>query len=180
MMPGDYTDNSFTECDGDSAYPPGWYPQANGSTSTFQQRYTGTFTNADGSLGTWTQGQTVTPQSAYSVPATSNCKTYTSVGNGISSLALSNAGSVNSTAGSSSSSGSSSGNSPAAATGSSSSGGSGASGSANAGSTAAASASGSSSKSAAMSSFSGVNYGSAMAGAISVVALVAGAGTFLL
>ncbi|KGB75317.2 immunoreactive mannoprotein MP88 [Cryptococcus deuterogattii R265] len=177
VMPGDYTNNSFTECDGDSAYPPGWYPEANGSTSTFQQRYTGTFTNADGSLGTWTQGETVTPQSAYSIPATSNCKTYTSVGNGISSLALSNAGSVNSTA---ASTGSSSGSSPAAATGSSSSGGSGASGSANAGSTAAASASGSSSKSAAMSSFSGVNYGSAVAGAISVVALVAGAGSFLL
>ncbi|AFR92907.1 immunoreactive mannoprotein MP88 [Cryptococcus neoformans C23] len=177
VMPGDYTADSFTECDGDSAYPPGWYILGNGSTSTFQQRYTGTFTGADGSLGTWTQGETVTPQSAYSTPASSNCKTYTSVGNGIASLALSNAGSVNSTA---SATNSSSGGSSAAATRSSSSGssaGSG-SGSAVAGSTAAASSSGesSSSTSAAMSSFNGISYGTAMA----VVALVAGAGSFLL
>ncbi|WVO17523.1 hypothetical protein L204_105217 [Cryptococcus depauperatus] len=98
VMPGDYTDNSFTECDGDSAYPPGLYVLANGSTSTFQQRYTGTRTNPDGSKATWTQGETVTPSTAFSTPATSNCKTYTSVGNGIASLALSKAGKGNSTA----------------------------------------------------------------------------------
>lgn len=183
VMPGDYTNNSFTECDGDSAYPPGWYILANGSTSTFQQRYTGTYTNGDGSLGTWTQGETVTPQTAYSTPATSNCKTYTSVGNGIASLALSNAGSVNSTAAATNSS---SGGASAAATGSSSSGstagssaGSG-SGSAAAGSTAAASSSGDSSSSTSAAMSNGINYGTAMAGVVSVVALVAGAGSFLL
>ncbi|WVQ70568.1 hypothetical protein IAR50_000087 [Cryptococcus sp. DSM 104548] len=102
IMPGDYTDNSFTECDGDSAYPPGIYPLANGSTSTFAQRYTGTYTNSDGSKGTWTQGETVTPQTAYSTPATSNCITYSSVGNGIASLALSGATNATGVAGGSS------------------------------------------------------------------------------
>jgi hypothetical protein len=76
-----YTNNSFTECDADSAYPPGIYPLANGSTSTFAQRYTGTYT-VGSSTGTYTIGYTVTPQTAYSTPASSNCITYTSVGNG--------------------------------------------------------------------------------------------------
>lgn len=77
-----YTDNSFTECDADAAYPPGIYPQPNGSTSTFAQRYTGTYTADGGSIGTFTVGYTVTPQTPYSTPASSNCKTYTSIGNG--------------------------------------------------------------------------------------------------
>ncbi|ODN82842.1 hypothetical protein L202_01106 [Cryptococcus amylolentus CBS 6039] len=217
IMPGDYTDNSFTECDGDAAYPPGIYPLKNGSTSTFAQRYTGTYTNSDGSKGTWTQGETVTPQTAYSTPATSNCITYSSVGNGIASLALSGATNATGVAGGSSTASvtgaSESGSDSAAATGSSSgssaavtssssgvasessssgsaSSGSGSSVSSSAsagsdssaagGSTAAASASGSSSSSGALSAFGGLNSGSATAGLVSVVALLAGAGSFLL
>lgn len=61
VMPGDYSDNSFTECDGDAAIPPGLYPLPGGGYSTFQQRYTGTYTNTlpDGSktTGVWTQGE---------------------------------------------------------------------------------------------------------------------------
>ncbi|KAJ9118652.1 hypothetical protein QFC22_003872 [Naganishia vaughanmartiniae] len=84
VMPGDYTENSFTSCDGDAAYPPGIYPQSDGSTSTFAQRYS--YTDAAGA--TQYGGDTVTPVAPYSTPATSNCQTFTSVGNGIASLAL--------------------------------------------------------------------------------------------
>ncbi|KAL1409832.1 hypothetical protein Q8F55_003831 [Vanrija albida] len=88
IMPGDYTNNSFTECDADAAYPPGIYPQPNGQTSTFAQRYTGTFTQG-GTVGFFTVGQTVTPPAPYSTPASSNCVTYSTVGNGIPTEALS-------------------------------------------------------------------------------------------
>lgn len=87
VMPGDYTNNTFTECDGDSAYPPGWYPQKDGSVSTFQQRYTGTATSG-GVTNLWTIGVLTTPQAAFSTPATSNCKTFSSVSNGIPTQAL--------------------------------------------------------------------------------------------
>ena len=30
VMPGNYADNVFETCDGDAAYPPGLYPEANG------------------------------------------------------------------------------------------------------------------------------------------------------
>lgn len=56
VMPGDYSRNSFTECDGDAAYPPGVYPQADGSYSTFRQRYTGSYWD-NGELHYWTVGQ---------------------------------------------------------------------------------------------------------------------------
>lgn len=82
VMPGDYTNNSFTECEADAAYPPGVYLLKNGSSSTFAQRYTGTYT-AKGKIGTFTVGQTITPSSAMSVPASSNCKTYSSISNGL-------------------------------------------------------------------------------------------------
>jgi hypothetical protein len=189
-----YTDNSFTECDGDAAAPPGLYPLANGSTSTFAQRYTGMYTVDSTSVGTFTVGETVTPASAYSIPATSNCKTYTSVGNGIASLAAGPAitGASGSMSGSmsssgSASSGSSSGSaSSASVTGSSSSGavsrasasasGVRASG-ASAGNAAASSAS---SASGALSGYSGANYGGAVGGALSLVAVLAGAGALML
>ncbi|TXT03878.1 hypothetical protein VHUM_04301 [Vanrija humicola] len=64
VMPGDYTNNSFTECDADSAYPPG-------------------------TIGLFTVGQTVTPPAPYSTPASSNCITYSTVSNGIPTAALS-------------------------------------------------------------------------------------------
>ncbi|KAJ9110675.1 hypothetical protein QFC19_001504 [Naganishia cerealis] len=90
VMPGDYTEDTFTSCDGDAAYPPGVYPQSDGSTSTFSQLWIGTMTGTDGATSTTQWGNTVTPSAPYSTPATSNCQTFTSVGNGIASLALTN------------------------------------------------------------------------------------------
>ncbi|KAJ9101133.1 hypothetical protein QFC21_003351 [Naganishia friedmannii] len=92
VMPGDYTEDSFTSCDGDAAYPPGVYPQADGSTSTFAQRYS--YTDSTGA--TQYGGDTVTPKAPYSTPATSNCQTFSSVGNGIASLALAPSASITS------------------------------------------------------------------------------------
>ncbi|TXT11275.1 hypothetical protein VHUM_02026 [Vanrija humicola] len=77
VMPGDYTDNSFTECDGDAAYPPGVYPQDDGSYSTFRQRYTGSYWE-NGELHYWTVGQ-----APASIPATWNCKTFSTIANGL-------------------------------------------------------------------------------------------------
>lgn len=117
VMPGDYTNNSFTSCEADSAYPPGIYPLANGSTSTFAQRYTGTYTDGAGAIQTFTVGETVTPQTPYSTPASSNCVSYTSVGNGIASLAFAtNTVATSSGASAAASSGASSGASSARST----------------------------------------------------------------
>ena len=77
------SDNSFTECDGDVAAPPGLYPQADGSTSTFRQRYTGTYTAPGGATELWTVGQTITPSAPAWYPATSNCVTYSTISNGV-------------------------------------------------------------------------------------------------
>lgn len=87
VMPGDYTNGTFTDCEADSAYPPGVYPLANGTTSTFAQRYTGSYTNS-GTLAYWTIGYTSTPQTAASTPASSSCTTYSTVSNGIPTAAL--------------------------------------------------------------------------------------------
>jgi hypothetical protein len=89
-MPGDYTEDTFTSCDGDAAYPPGIYPRTDGSTSTFAQRYSYT----DSAGATQYGGDTVTPTAPYSIPATSNCQTFSTVGNGISSLALAQSATV--------------------------------------------------------------------------------------
>ncbi|WVQ95426.1 hypothetical protein IAU59_002523 [Kwoniella sp. CBS 9459] len=78
------SNNSFTSCEGEPAAPPGHYPQSNGSTSTFKQRYTGSFTD-NGSVGYWTVGQTVTPSAPAFYPATSNCVTYSTISNGVNS-----------------------------------------------------------------------------------------------
>ncbi|KAI5451662.1 hypothetical protein NCC49_001643 [Naganishia albida] len=104
VMPGDYSQEGFTSCEADAAFPPGIYPLANGSTSTFAQRYTGTYTASGGATELWTVGQTVTPQTPYSTPASSNCQTFSSVGNGIASLAVAAAQSTGSMSGSSSAS----------------------------------------------------------------------------
>jgi hypothetical protein len=84
MAIGDFyqSNNTFTSCEGDAAAPPGLYPLANGSTSTFRQRYTGTYT-ADGTVGQWTIGNTVTPTAPFTNPATSNCVTYSTISNGV-------------------------------------------------------------------------------------------------
>ncbi|ODN79156.1 glycoprotein [Cryptococcus wingfieldii CBS 7118] len=76
------TNNSFSSCEGEPAAPPGLYPLSNGSTSTFRQRYTGTWSNAE-ETGMFTVGQTVTPSSVAFYPATSNCVTYPTISNGI-------------------------------------------------------------------------------------------------
>lgn len=192
VMPGDYSQTGFTSCDADAAYPPGIYPLANGSTSTFAQRYTGTYTNAAGSTELWTVGQTVTPQTPYSTPASSNCQTFSSIGNGISSLAVAGAGSAtgamsgSSSAMTSSASGSMSGSSSAAsasATGSRS----GSSGAAAAASTKASSAASAASATASTTtpssgalSVRGEGLGSVLAVGFSAFAVVAGAGAFFL
>jgi hypothetical protein len=51
---------------------------ANGSTSTFRQRYTGSYTN-DGTVGYWTVGQEVTPAGPHTTPAVSMCTTYPTI-----------------------------------------------------------------------------------------------------
>jgi hypothetical protein len=64
-MPGNYENGTFTSCDADAGAGPGLYPQANGSTSTFRQRYTGTYTDGAGVPQQFTVGQTVTPSAPY-------------------------------------------------------------------------------------------------------------------
>ncbi|EIW69956.1 hypothetical protein TREMEDRAFT_56758 [Tremella mesenterica DSM 1558] len=173
VMPGAYLNNSFTECDADAAYPPGVYPLANGSTSTFAQRYTGTYTDGAGSVGMFTIGQTVTPQTAFSTPASSNCVTYSTIGNGIPLSSLGLSGSVPSA---SSLSGSSQSTGSASTTSSSKSG----SASGSKASTSGASSSGSSTAGSAIPGFSGFNYGPIIAAVLSVIALFAGTGAVML
>ncbi|CAD6582064.1 MAG: hypothetical protein TREMPRED_003165 [Tremellales sp. Tagirdzhanova-0007] len=200
VMPGDYTEGTFTECDGDASYPPGLYPLANGSTSTFAQRYTGTYT-AGTSVGTFTVGQTVTPQTPYATPASSNCLTYSTIGNG--NLAVgtgSTNSSTNSTAmtmtmnstsssttsvaavasNASTSSSSSSAASGAAAAAPVSSAASSASGSKSTASSASAASASTSSKAGALTTYTGANYGPAIAGVFSLITVLAGAGVLLL
>lgn len=88
-MPGDYTNGTFDACEGEAAAPPGSYPEntsAQGqfatSTSTFRQRYTGTWT-AESTTGTFTVGQTVTPAAPAFTPDTSSCTPYATISNGI-------------------------------------------------------------------------------------------------
>lgn len=73
---------TFTSCDGEVAAAPGLYLQPDGSTSTFRQRYTGTYT-ADGVTDYWTVGQTVTPSAPAFWPSSSNCYTYSTISNGV-------------------------------------------------------------------------------------------------
>ncbi|GHJ89745.1 hypothetical protein NliqN6_6147 [Naganishia liquefaciens] len=89
VMPGDYTNNTFDSCEGEAAAPPGSYPENTSSqgqlataTSTFRQRYTGTWTGPS-TTEAWTVGQTVTPAAPAYTPATSSCTYYATVANGI-------------------------------------------------------------------------------------------------
>lgn len=88
VMPGNYADNSFDTCDGDAAYPPGLYPQGSGRTSTFQQYFSTVAGDATYVNGSPDQQ---TPSFAYSLPATSNCQTTSTISNGIASLAVNSA-----------------------------------------------------------------------------------------
>jgi len=154
VMPGDYTNNSFTSCEGEAAIAPGLYPQPDGSTSTFRQYFTGPG---------YTVGQLVTPTAPAAIPATSNCVTYQTIGNGVDTANLvvptsrasaatgagssSSAASAGSSAAISSSASVTSGSGSSAATGAASSVASGASASASRGLAAASSAASSASAS---------------------------------
>ncbi|CEH14499.1 hypothetical protein CBOM_02340 [Ceraceosorus bombacis] len=88
VMPGNYADNSFDTCDGDAAYPPGLFPQPDGSTSTFQQYFSSVYTAPGGDVQTFINASPdqQTPSAAYSLPSTSQCTTTSSIANGIKSL----------------------------------------------------------------------------------------------
>lgn len=78
------SNGTFTECDGEPAAPPGLYSLPNGGTSTFRQRYTGTWTNSENrETGVFTVGQTVTPSAPAFWPKVSNCFTYPTISNGV-------------------------------------------------------------------------------------------------
>ncbi|KAJ1033817.1 hypothetical protein NDA16_000027 [Ustilago loliicola] len=147
VMPGNYADNVFETCDGDSAYPPGLYPQGDGQTSTFVQFFTGIY-SVNGVTYSYTNGSPdeVTPTAAYSTPSTSNCQTTSTISNGIKSLVASHTTSSSaSKASNTSKSSSGSSGSPGSSSSSSSSGSSGSSsGSSNGGSSAATTSSGAS------------------------------------
>lgn len=89
VMPGNYAQDSFDTCDADPAFPPGLFVE-NGSTSTFQQYMTGVYTDSKGKKKKFTngsQGQS-TPQLAQSIPSSSNCKSASSIANGIDTAKL--------------------------------------------------------------------------------------------
>ena len=184
-----YTNNSFTSCEADAAYPPGIFPLTNGSTSTFAQRYTGTYTGDGGSIGTFTVGQTVTPQTPFSTPASSMCTTYSSVGNGIALSSLGVSGTIATIAGSgatgavaatgsASMSGSMSGMSGSMSSGTARMSGSGSQSAGQSGQSAGAGSSASTTPNAA--SALNIAFGPAMAGVISVGAILAGVGAVMI
>lgn len=78
---------TFESCESDAAYPPGLYPQPDGSTSTFQQYYSGVYTvGATAYSYQNAQSNQVTPSSAYSYPTPSSCSTVSSIANGLKGL----------------------------------------------------------------------------------------------
>ncbi|KAL9934084.1 hypothetical protein V8E36_007166 [Tilletia maclaganii] len=87
VMPGNYNPGQWESCEGDAAYPPGYYPQPGGSTSRFRQFFVGSYV-AGGETITYTNGaeDQVTPTAAFSIPATSSCTTVATIANGIASL----------------------------------------------------------------------------------------------
>ncbi|CDU25189.1 uncharacterized protein SPSC_05023 [Sporisorium scitamineum] len=176
VMPGNYADNVFETCDGDSAYPPGLYPEGNGQTSTFVQFYTGVYV-AGGTTYSYTNGSPdeVTPTAAYSTPSTSNCQTTNTIANGIKSIIPSSSVASSSSAAKASktqSSGSSS-----ATSGSGSGSGSGSSGSSGSSGLSGSSGSSGSSSSTNASTTSGASklVNSAAAGVVAFAAVMAGA-----
>ncbi|WFD33833.1 hypothetical protein MCUN1_000653 [Malassezia cuniculi] len=87
IMPGNYDNQGFDECDADAAYPPGIYV-SNGQTSTFRQYNTGVWTDDKGKTHGYTNGDPdqSTPSLAMTIPSSSNCRTVSSISNGIASL----------------------------------------------------------------------------------------------
>ncbi|TIA99997.1 hypothetical protein E3P94_01913 [Wallemia ichthyophaga] len=82
-MEGAYNEGEFENCDADAGFPPGVYPQDDGSYSTFRQHYEGSYTGGDGSVTSYTVGTTVTPSGPATTPAVSNCSPAPSPSNGI-------------------------------------------------------------------------------------------------
>lgn len=83
VMPASYEDNVFESCDADVGYPPGVYPNGDGSYSTFAQYYAGSYTGGDGQETSYEVGTTVTPTAPATTPASSNCQATPSPSNGI-------------------------------------------------------------------------------------------------
>ncbi|CDZ98322.1 hypothetical protein [Phaffia rhodozyma] len=102
IMPADYgtINGTFTECDSDVPQPPGVYPVGSPATttSTFHQRFTITGTGTPITIGV-----TETPSAAYSTPSVSNCRTVSSISNGITGLVAAATASASSTSKASSS-----------------------------------------------------------------------------
>lgn len=75
---------TFESCEADSAYPPGIYPQPDGSTSTFQQYFSGVYTvGATAYSYQNAQSDQVTPSAPYSYPTPSSCTSTSSIKNGL-------------------------------------------------------------------------------------------------
>ncbi|KAJ7827869.1 hypothetical protein B0H14DRAFT_2813019 [Mycena olivaceomarginata] len=87
VMPGTYHEaGTFETCDADVAYPPGWYPEVSGGTtsySVFAQYFTGVYTGGNGQPTSYTVGDTITPAAPASTPSSSNCVTKATISNGI-------------------------------------------------------------------------------------------------
>ncbi|KAJ7785139.1 hypothetical protein DFH07DRAFT_900400 [Mycena maculata] len=93
VMPGtyNYQGGIYETCDADVAYPPGWYPEVSGGTttfSTFAQYATGVYTGNNGLPTSYTVGDTVTPTGPFSTPSSSNCVNQATVSNGIALASL--------------------------------------------------------------------------------------------
>jgi len=82
VMPATYQPAGvFETCDADVAYPPGWYPKADGSFSKFAQYFTGVYNGGDGKPTSYTVGDTTTPNAPASTPRSSNCVTVATIAN---------------------------------------------------------------------------------------------------
>ena len=174
VMPGNYNDGVFETCDGDSAYPPGLYPEGNGQTSTFVQYFTGVY-SVNGVTYSYTNGSPdeSTPQVAYSTPATSNCKTTSTIANGIKSLVASHTTSSSSMAKSTGTASAASASNTGSSSGSSSSGSS--SGSSGSSGSSSGSSGSSNNGSAAKTSGASKLTNSASAAVLAFAAVIAGA-----
>lgn len=80
-------EGTFESCEADAAYPPGIYPQPDGSTSTFQQFYSGVYTVGSTAYSYQNaQEDQVTPSAPFSYPTPSSCSTQSTISNGLKGL----------------------------------------------------------------------------------------------
>lgn len=81
------TNGTFESCEADAAYPPGLYPQPDGSTSTFQQYFSGVYTvGATAYSYQNAQEDQVTPSAPYSYPTPSSCSAQSTISNGVAGI----------------------------------------------------------------------------------------------